>query len=60
MEQKTRNKTIDISRGIAIILMVIGHSGCNEYVRKFIYLFHMAVFFMISGYLFTPKYKSFL
>lgn len=51
-----RDKKIDIVRGIAIVLMVIGHSGCP--LKKFIYLFHMAVFFMISGYLFIPKYEK--
>lgn len=51
-----RNKEIDIMRGATIILMVVGHSG---FVYKdFIYLFHMAVFFMISGYLYSSKYSK--
>lgn len=52
----TRNKEIDIMRGLAIILMVIGHSGFIY--KDYIYLFHMAVFFMISGYLYSPKYSK--
>ena len=48
-----RNNKLDIMKGIAIILMVMGHSGF--YFTSFIYLFHMAVFFMISGYLFRPQ-----
>lgn len=55
---QTRNKTIDVLRGLAIILMVIGHSGFFAEGRKFIYLFHMAAFFMVSGFLFTPKYTG--
>lgn len=48
-----RNRKMDIMKGIAIILMVMGHSGF--YYTSFIYLFHMPVFFMISGYLFKLK-----
>ncbi len=54
-----RDKSIDIMRGIAIILMVVGHSSFWSVGTKFIYLFHMAVFFMISGYLMRFKYESF-
>ncbi len=45
-----RNRTIDISKGIAILLMVIGHSLCPEGLYKFIYSFHMPLFFILSGY----------
>lgn len=51
-----RNKEIDIMRGLCIILMVIGHSGFLY--KDYIYLFHMAVFFMVSGYLFNDKYST--
>ena len=48
---KTRNPEIDAARGIAIVLMVGGHSWlpfwCNT---SFIGLFHMSLFMMISGY----------
>ena len=53
MDTKKRDIRIDIMKGIAIILMVYGHSGAP--LKNFIYLFHMAVFFMISGYLFDEK-----
>lgn len=39
----------DCVKGIAIILMVVGHSGCPMPVYNFIYLFHMGLFFFISG-----------
>lgn len=51
-----RNRTLDIVRGIGIILMVAGHSGAP--FTHFIYLFHMAIFFMASGYLWNDKNVS--
>lgn len=50
----TRNNTIDIARGIAIILVVIGHSGICEYPWNIIFFFHMPLFFFISGCFFKP------
>ena len=49
--KKERNVNIDIIKGIGIILMVGGH--CGMPFSHFIYLFHMAVFFMASGYCFN-------
>ena len=47
-----RDKNIDAARGIAIILVVMGHicTGIPGLV-KWIYSFHMPLFFLISGYL---------
>ena len=53
---KKRDTTIDCMKGIAITLMVIGHSGFLH--TQFLSLFHMAVFFMISGYLWNDKYSE--
>lgn len=47
---KGRNDVVTIAKAICIVLMVIGHSGCPDYLWKFIYLFHMPFFFFISGY----------
>lgn len=44
-----RDNTIDIARGIAIVLVVIGHSGISPYYWNIIYFFHMPLFFFISG-----------
>ena len=44
---KQRDPVIDSMRGIGIVLMVLGHSGFPG--TDFIYLFHMALFFMLSG-----------
>lgn len=51
---KNRNETIDRVKGIAIILMVIGHVISSGFVHDFIYLFHMPVFLMIAGYFYSP------
>lgn len=51
-----RNVFIDNLKGFAILLMVIGHSGCPELMFYYIYLFHMPLFFFISGYLFKDYY----
>lgn len=63
---KRRNNYIDIVKGVAIILVVIGHcfqfgTGNTNFetgaffsnpVFKFIYSFHMPLFMLVSGYLF--------
>lgn len=52
MVNNSRNNFISIAKAIGIILMVVGHSGCPSAVTKFIYLFHMPLFFVCSGYFF--------
>lgn len=46
----TRDTNVDIIKAIGIICMVAGH--CDSPITKFIYLFHMAIFFIASGYCF--------
>lgn len=41
---------------IGIILVVIGHSGSK--FTNFIYLFHMSLFFFISGYFYKDSYTK--
>ena len=48
-----RDTTIDILKGIGIILMVCGHAYAP--FTHFIYLFHMAIFFIASGYCYKDK-----
>lgn len=55
MEGK-RNTTLSICKGIGIILMVIGHARCPGRLCAFIYMFHMPLFFIASGYFFATKY----
>jgi len=52
MPNKSRNNYISIAKAIGIILMVVGHSGCPSAIGRFIYLFHMPLFFVCSGYFF--------
>lgn len=49
--QKPRDLSLDVAKAICIILMVACHGGCPEWLSHFIYLFHMAAFFFISGML---------
>lgn len=51
-----RNVQIDIAKGVAIILMIIGH--CSLFggtVRYLIFSFHMPFFFIFSGYFYRSK-----
>ena len=50
---KERDTNIDIIKGVGIILMVGDH--CGMLFIHFIYLFHMAIFFMDSGYCFRSS-----
>ena len=48
-----RDTSIDIARGIGIILMVLGHVAMPH--NSVIFRFHMALFFIISGWCFSDK-----
>ena len=52
----TRNTTISIAKGIAIILMVIAHAEAPGWLCRFIFEFHMPLFFITAGYFFSLKY----
>jgi len=51
-----RNNIISICKGIAIILMVMGHAEPPTLISNFIYIFHMPLFFITAGYFFSRKY----
>lgn len=51
-----RNSIISICKGIAIILMVMGHAEPPTLISNFIYIFHMPLFFITAGYFFSRKY----
>lgn len=46
---QNRNEWLDIAKGIAIILMVVGHTSYPPCSVHFIYAFHMPLFFIASG-----------
>lgn len=45
---------IDILKGVAIILVVVGHNATQN-ITDFIFCFHMPLFFLLSGFTFSPK-----
>ena len=52
-----RVQYIDIAKGIGILLVVLAHNDMNAYhpmLHRFIYAFHMALFFFLSGIFFNP------
>lgn len=53
---KNYNSSIGYLKALGIILMVFGHSGNIPYVTRFVYMFHMPLFFIASGCCFKEKY----
>lgn len=58
---KGRLLEFDIAKGIAILSVILGHMG-NINVDRVVYVFHMPLFFLISGYFLSSKdiYISFV
>lgn len=52
---KVRDVNIDILKGIGMLLVIIGHSGCPWPFYQAIYAFHMPLFFIVSGLFFSTK-----
>ena len=50
-----RNNTIDILKGIAILLVVFGHICWEGVSHEYLWGFHMAIFFFASGIFFSTK-----
>lgn len=46
---KQRIGWIDVAKGNAIILMVLGHSSLPDTIQSWIFAFHMPLFFIVSG-----------
>mgnify|MGYP004500725479 CR=1 FL=1 len=72
MAERVRNQEVDILRGIAAVLMILGHSfivypvniatvpWCAA-IGHFIYTFHMELFFILAGYVYhCISYKSYM
>ncbi len=47
---------LDVAKGLGIIFVVMGHAQMP--VGKYIYLFHIPLFFIISGYFYNTKYDD--
>lgn len=50
-----RDNTFDVMKGIGILAMVVGHCPIPELLNRFIFVWHMPLFFLVSGYFFRPK-----
>lgn len=48
----SRIEYVDLSKGIAIFLMVLCHTGVHNHFTQWVYAFHMPLFFIVSGMLF--------
>lgn len=49
MTESNRIEEVDISKGIGMILVITGHLCVSAPLRRFIYSFHMPLFFILSG-----------
>lgn len=49
------NESVTITKAIGIMLMVVAHAGM-PFTHDFIYMFHMPLFFIVSGYCFKQNY----
>jgi fucose 4-O-acetylase-like acetyltransferase len=56
--QMKRLEWLDALRGLGMIFVIIGHMTVPEFVQKFVYSFHMPLFFAISGYLYNNQFTK--
>lgn len=54
-----RIEWIDLCKGLAICLVLLGHTLHTDISEVYIYGFHMPLFFMLSGLVLSPKKRSF-
>lgn len=54
--EEQRDRTVDIIKGIGIVLMVVRHARAP--FSDFVLLFHMAIFFIASGFLLNCRYAE--
>lgn len=57
--EKQRIDAIDIAKGLGILLVYIGHVPPCKFVVRFIYNFHMPLFFFLSGLFLDEKKYGF-
>lgn len=58
MTLTARDNSISMTKGIAIILMVMVHARFSRYGHDFVSMFHMPLFFFMSGFCFKEAYLS--
>lgn len=59
MSSRKRIEYVDVAKGIAILSVVVGHTFSaydpGSLLNKFIYSFHMPLFFILSGFFYKPQ-----
>lgn len=60
VSKSERIDSVDIFRGIGILLMVMGHVGFGAKFDYFIHAFHMPMFFFVSGYFYKDREIRFI
>ena len=53
---KNYNPSVGYLKALGILLMVLGYSGNTLHINHFIYMFHMPLFFIASGYISDYRY----
>lgn len=53
--EQNRFSYIDILRGIGIFFVVLGHIYYNDVAYRWIYSFHMPLFFFAAGWVYKEK-----
>ena len=51
----SRLEYIDLFRAFGILSMIIGHVGFGKEINHFVHVYHMPMFFLISGYFFKSQ-----
>ncbi|OUP10066.1 acyltransferase family protein [Collinsella sp. An2] len=54
---RQRLQYIDIARGVAMLCIISGHLGITS-INSIVYTFHVPLFFLLSGYVFSRKQES--
>lgn len=57
LASKERNSWIDCLKGVAILLVIWGHTQGISPINTWVQTFHVPIFLGISGYLFCEKEK---
>ncbi|MBR1889229.1 MAG: acyltransferase family protein [Alloprevotella sp.] len=56
--RQARDRAFSICKALAIVCVVISHSGAPSFLTHFVFQFHVPVFFLCAGYFFKEKYAS--
>lgn len=53
-----RLKWVDACKGIAVFCVILGHQDLDPFLKRFIYTFHMPLFFVLSGLFFSSVFSN--